>query len=197
MAIRLAAIAGAIAVTTGLMHAANPAPKLELPAFPMPNLVQQGGQPLEVGSIRVLRELHRGGVHGEGNLETVDADYALIRQDSMGLLSAWLEGACHSVGYDLAQARGQVYDGAVLARLLRVATGLAGLQNGARELSMPIGTLVCARRTAWGDLPADGATDAYVAVMTDAGILVYDPPSRQLVNLADFPNREQIVRVRF
>ncbi|MES2693756.1 MAG: hypothetical protein V4773_09810 [Verrucomicrobiota bacterium] len=171
---------------------------LELPAFPVPALVKEGGATVEISTTRLLRELHRGGVRGSGNLETVDAEYALLRSDSLGTLAAWLESACRAVGFTLSKARGQPYDGAVHARLLNVATGLAGLQQqGTMRLAVPIGTLVCVRRAKWGDLPGDGATDAYVIFATEAGIMVYDPPTRQLSNLADFPNREKIVRIRF
>ena len=49
----------------------------------------------------------------------------------------------------------------------------------------------------WPQIPADGTTDAYVLFATDTGILVYDPPTRQLTNLADFPNKASISRIRF
>jgi hypothetical protein len=171
--------------------------KLELPAFPVPSFVRESGAAVEVTPTRILREFHRGGVHGLGDLETVDSDYGLLRQDSLGVLAAWLESACHSVGFDLAQARQQPYDGAALSRLLNVATNLAGLQKEGQSLAAPIGTLICERRAKWGDLPADGAIDAYVVFATEAGIMIYDPPTRQLTNLSEFPNRERILRIRF
>jgi hypothetical protein len=171
--------------------------RLELPAFPVPSFVREDGATVEVTPTRILRELHKGGVRGLGNLETVDSDYGLLRQDSLGVLAAWLESACRSVGFDLTQARQQPYDGSALARLLTVATNLAGLQAEGHALAAPIGTLVCERRSKWGDLPADGAIDAYVIFATEAGIMIYDPPSRQLTALNEFPNRERILRIRF
>jgi hypothetical protein len=170
---------------------------LRLPGFPLPALVLDGGPPKEMSSVRLLRELHRGGVHGSDNLETSDSDYALLRSDSLGNLAAWLESACLAVDADLLQARTRDYDGAVFARLLAVATSLAALRQGNINLAMPIGVLICQRRTVWGDLPGDGATDAYVVFVTDNGMLVYDPPTRQLTNLADFPNKAHIGRIRF
>ena len=85
----------------------------------------------------------------------------------------------------------------MFARLLGVATSLAALRQGDITLAMPIGVLTCRRDTAWGDLPGDGEEDAYVIFATDAGILVYDPPTRQLAPLADFPNKAHISRIRF
>lgn len=170
-----------------------PAAQLQLPAFPLAAFVREE----EVTPTRLLRELHRGGVQGLGDLETVDSDYGLLRRDSLNVLAAWLEGACRAVGYDLAQARQQSYDGGALARLLTVATGLAGLRDQQFKLAVPIGTLVCERRTAWGDLPGDGAVDAYILFATEAGMIIYDPPTRQMTPLADFPNREGIRRIRF
>lgn len=170
---------------------------LELPAFPRPSLALEGGTRVEVTSTGLLRELHRGGVHGLDDLETVDADYGLLRRDSLRVLAAWLEQACRAVGFELAQARRRPYDGGTLARLLTTATGLAGLREQDAPLAIPIGTLVCERRKAWGDLPGDGAMDAYILFATDAGMIVYDPPTRQMTRLAEFPNRAQIRRIRF
>jgi hypothetical protein len=180
------------------MHArAGAAGRLELPAFPLPALVHEAGATVEVTPTRLLRELHRSGVHGLDDLETMDADYGLLRHDSLGVLAAWLEAACRAVGFELTAARRQPYDGTALARLLTVATGLASLQKEEQPLAVPIGTLVCERRAAWGELPGDGAQDAYVIFATEAGMVVYDPPTRQLTPLAEFPNREKIVRIRF
>ncbi len=170
---------------------------LRLPGFPFPALVREGGAPKELSSVRLLRELHRGGVHGSDNLETADSDYALLRSDSLGNLAAWLESACRAVDADLLKARTRGYDGTVFSRLLTVATSLAALRQGDITLAIPIGVLICQRRTAWGVLPGDGATDAYVVFVTDNGMLIYDPPTRQLTNLADFPNKTHIARIRF
>ena len=169
----------------------------KLPAFPLPALVRESGVPKEMSSVRLLRELHRGGVHGSDNLETSDSDYALLRGDSLGNLAAWLESACLAVDANLLQARTRSYDGSIFPRLLSVATSLAVLRQGDIPLAMPIGVLICQRHSAWGDLPGDGATDAYVVFVTDNGMLVYDPPTRQLTNLADFPNKSHISRIRF
>lgn len=171
--------------------------RLELPAFPLPTLVREGGAAVEISTTRLLRELHRGGVRGSGNLETVDAEYGLLRSDSLGKLAGWLEGACKAVGFDIEKARAQPYDGSVHARLLNMATGIATLQADGSRLAIPIGILICERRQEWGDLPGDGNRDAYVAFVTEDGVMVYDPPTRQLAKLADFPNRDKIVRVRF
>lgn len=187
---------GFLLFATGLGAAAAPASML-LPAFPLPALVREGGPAKEISAVRLLRELQRGGVHGSGNLETMDADYALLRVDSLGALAAWLEAACRAVDFDVQRARSRAYDGAVFARLLAVATSLAALRENDLTLAMPIGVMICERTTAWGDLPGDGATDAYVLFATDTGILVYDPPTRQLAPLADFPNKGKISRIRF
>lgn len=176
---------------------ATAAGNLQLPAFPLPVLVRDGGPPKEFSSNRLLRELHRGGVHNSESFEAFDNDYALLRGDSLGSLAAWLESACQTIGFDLLRARTQSYDGAVFARLLSVATSLAALRERGIRLAMPIGVLICQRSRAWGDLPADGSTDAYVLFATDTGILVYDPPTRQLTGLADFPNKASISRIRF
>lgn len=187
-----------LALLLGVPLAAQPAgARFELPAFPLPALVREGGAAVEMSTTRLLRELHRGGIRGSGRLETVDAEYGLLRSDSLDKLAGWLEGACRAVGFDLTQARALPYDGSVHARLLNMATGIATLQADGSRLSIPIGILVCERREKWGDLPADGARDAYVAFVTEMGVMVYDPPTRQLAKLSDFPNRGGILRVRF
>ncbi len=168
-----------------------------LPEFPAPPLAVEGKTPKKIGSVRLLRELQRGGVRGWGKFDAVDGDYALFRGDSLAVLGAWLETACKALDYDLAGARGRHYDGAVFARLLNVATSIASLREDAINLAMPIGVLACRREAEWGDLPGDGKEDAYVIFATDQGMMVYDPPTRQLCPLAEFPNREQVIKVWF
>jgi hypothetical protein len=171
--------------------------EIKLPAFPMPMLVLDGGPPREISSVRLLRELHRGGLSGFKNFETSDTEYALFRSDALGNLGAWLETACTSVGFDLLQARTRNYDGTIFARLLQVGTSLAALREKRLSLAMPVGVLVCQRAIAWGDLPADRAEDAYVVFVTEVGMLIYDPPTRQLTSLSDFPNKPTILKIRF
>lgn len=168
-----------------------------LPEFPSPPLALEGRSPKRVSSLRLLRELQRGGVRGWGRFDAMDGDYALFRGESLAVLAAWLETACKALDYDLAGARGRHYDGAVFARLLNVATSIASLREDALNLAMPIGVLACRREADWGGLPGDGKEDAYVIFATDQGMLVYDPPTRQLCALAEFPNRDQVIKVWF
>ena len=168
-----------------------------LPAFPVPALVRDGGLAKEISSMRLLRDLYKGGVKASDNFEASDTDYALLRFDSLGNLAGWLETACKSVGLELPRARARAYDGVVFSRLLSVGTSLGALRESDIKLAMPVGVIVCQRDVVWGDLPADGAVDAYVIFATDTGILVYDPPTRQLAALADFPNKARISRIRF
>lgn len=169
---------------------------LQLPPFPRADIVVQNGLPKEISSTRLLRELHKGGLTGFGNLETMDADYVLLRKDTLGPLAAWLEATCTAVGFDLPGARKASYDGTVFGRLTSVG---AALGRGAAEtkLALPIGLAFCRRQEAWGDVPGDRASDAYILLATEGGILVYDPPTRQFSTLVDFPNRKNITRVRF
>ena len=74
---------------------------------------------------------------------------------------------------------------------------MAALRENESKLAIPVGVMICERKAVWGDLPGDGATDAYVVFATDGGILVYDPPTRQLANLSEFPNKARILRIRF
>jgi len=176
--------------------AAAPA-NFTLPTFPVPVLVRDGGPLKEISALRLMRDLFKGGVKATDNFEASDVDYALLRGDSLGNLAGWLETACKSVGLELPQARARAYDGVVFSRLLSVGTSLGALRESEIKLAMPVGVLICRRDVAWGDLPADGADDAYVIFATDTGILVYDPPTRQLATLADFPNKARISRIRF
>lgn len=174
------------------------AESFRLPAFPAPAVItEDGGTPTVTSPIRLLREMHRAGLRGFDRLETMDGDYALLRSDSLGILTGWLDATCGALDYDLRQARARVYDGAVFARLLEVATSLNSLQRSQRALAMPIGVLYCQRATAWGVLPADGGADAYIVFATEKGIIVYDPPTRQMIPLADFPNKTKVSQIRF
>jgi hypothetical protein len=177
--------------------AARAAENFQLPVFPTPKLVAEGGPAIEVSPIRLLRELHRAGLRGFDRLDTLDTDYALLRSDSLGALTAWLDATCGAIHYDLSQARTRSYDGTVFARLLDVATSLGTLQGRHRPLAMPIGVVACRRTAAWGLLPADGANDVYVIFATENGMMVYDPPTHQMVALADFPNKTKITQIRF
>jgi hypothetical protein len=163
----------------------------QLPAFPVPALGA------EVSSIRLLRELHHAGLSGFDRLETADNDYALLQGDALASITSWLDATCAALNYDLRRARARSYDGTVFGRMLEVATSLGVLQQGARPLAIPIGFLACRRAKAWGQLPGDGANDVFVVFVTETGMMVYDPPTRQLCPLSDFPNKTTISRIRF
>src|SRR4051812_37428043 len=174
------------------------APDLRLPAFPRPALVEEGGRAKEVTIVRLQRDLFREGVHPTDEFETLDSEYGLLRNDSVGQFAAWLETVCQGFGLNLLQMRNGAYDATTFSRLLEMAASLGALQEkNPRQLAIPIGLLVCKRNAEWGALKRDGALDAYILFATDAGILVYDPPTRQLANLADFPNKAGILRIRF
>ena len=117
--------------------AAAPA-NLTLPAFPVPALVREGGAVKEISSLRLLRDLYKGGVRASDNFEASDVDYALLKVDSLGNLAGWLETACKSVGLELLQARAQSYDGVVFSRLLAVGTSLGALRERDIRLAMPV-----------------------------------------------------------
>ncbi len=186
-----------LGIATALSPAAAASREVLLPAFPSPPLLRDGRAPKQVTSLRLMRDLQKGGVRGLDRFDAVDGDYALFRGDSLGGLAAWLEAACAALEYDLLGARAKHYDGAVFARMLNMATSLASLRDDSIGLAMPIGVLACRREKAWGDLPGDGKDEAYVIFATDRGMLVYDPPTRQLVPLAEFPNRDAVVKVWF
>jgi hypothetical protein len=169
-----------------------------LPSFPAPSLVlNQFGEAKSIGFLSFLRQLQNGGVSGADDVDMVDESYAVLKSDSLTTLAAWLESACRCVGVDLTQARQGAYDGMVYARLLEVGTSLAELRAASRALAIPIGVVICRRRQAWGDIPGDGARDAYLLIATERGLLVYDPPTRQLAELSDFPNNSEVFKVQF
>ena len=169
-----------------------------MPTFPMPQLARdQFGQVRSIGFLGFMRELNAGGIHTVDDVDFFDSDYAVIESGSLPIMAAWLETTCRSVGLDLAAARGKNYDGTVLARLLEVGTTLAAVRDNGKALAMPIGVMICKRRQPWGSLPGDGERDAYVLIETDHGLFVYDPPTRQLVGLSQFPNTADIRTIQF
>lgn len=182
------------ALALAAAHAAE-AP-FQLPPFPKADIVVQNGLPKEISSTRLLRELHKGGLTGFGSLETNDADYALLRRDTLGLLASWLEATCTAVGFNLPDSRRASYDGTVFGRLVSVGAAL-GRGSEETKLALPIGLAFCQRKEPWGAIPGDKATDAYILLATEGGMLVYDPPTRQFCPLAEFPNRKNITRIRF
>lgn len=174
------------------------APPMRMPEFPRPTLVlDEFGQTKAIGFLRFCRELEKGGVQGLDEVEFSANDYTVLRSDSLATMAAWLETACHAMGLELPQARTRRYDGAVYARLLEVAASLAVLRERGESLAMPVGVLVCQRRLPWGDLPGDGERDCYVLVETERGLLIYDPPTRQLSELGKFPNTPFIRMIQF
>jgi len=195
---RRALLLAALATAALCPRTVSAAPEeILLPEFPAPPLILEGGTAKQIGSIRLLRELHRSGVRGLDLIDTLDGEYALFRGDSLGKLSAWLETACQALDFNITRARANHYDGTVFARLLNLATSLASLREDTIGLAMPVGVLLCRRDLAWGELPADHRDDAYILFVTDLGMLVYDPPTRQLARLADFPNKSTIVKIWF
>ncbi len=173
--------------------------EIALPAFPQPPLAGET-RPQSMSSVRLLRELQRGGVRGLDRFDAMDGYYAVFRADGLAGLAGWLELACRALDFEVGEARAGHYDGSVFARLLNMATSLAALRAEVlrdERLAMPIGVLACRREEAWGVLPADGGEDAYILFATDEGLLVYDPPTRQLARLSEFPNRGAVIRVWF
>ena len=187
-----------LAMLAGAAVAADPrGAAITLPDFPLPRFAtDRYGQAEEIGPIRLLRELQRGGVRGSGNFEAADRDYVVVSSDALGLLSAWLEAACKSGGIELPLARLRPYDGAVYASLLETATNLAAARQAKRTLAIPVGVMICTRRKPWGTLPGDGERDAYVIVATERGFVVFDPPTRQTTLRADYPTNSEVVRIR-
>lgn len=177
---------------------AGAAPALSLPRFPSPALVQDDyGEARSMGFLTFLRQVRSAGVRGVDDIEFVDSEYAVLQSASLSTLAAWLESASRCVGVDLPRARLGSYDGLEYARLLQVATSLAILRERGRNLAIPIGVLLCNRRHDWGDLAGDGDRDAYMVIATERGLLVYDPPTRQLSELSKFPNHDEIFKIQF
>ncbi|MBS0663490.1 MAG: hypothetical protein JSR48_09505 [Verrucomicrobia bacterium] len=173
-------------------------PSLLLPRLPPPRLVEdQFGTVRRIGLLWFLRGLQEGGVRGYEDLDLVDAEYVVIDSRSLPTLAAWLEAACRSVGADVRQARQGPYDGMVLSRLLEVGASLASLRGRDAPLAMPIGVVICERRRPWGAVPGDGERDAYILIATERGLLIYDPPTRQLCPLADYPNNSTVFKIQF
>ncbi|MDB6168838.1 MAG: hypothetical protein JWM88_1702 [Verrucomicrobia bacterium] len=173
-------------------------PSLSLPKFPLPALVREDdGGIKSIGFLTFIREVRRGGVKELQDIDFVDREYAVLESSSLPVLAAWLEAAARCVGVDLPQARLGSYDGLEYARLLQVATSLAILREHGKSLAMPIGVLICNRREAWGELPGNRDRDAYMLIATERGLLVYDPPTRQLSELSKFPNHGEIFKIQF
>jgi hypothetical protein len=171
---------------------------LSLPKFPAPRLVQDDfGGTKRIGLLTFLREVRGGGLRKLEDIDFVDREYAVLQSASLATLAAWLEAACRCVDVDLPRARSGNYNGLEFARLLQVATSLALMREGGRQLAVPIGVMLCTRREAWGDLPGDGSRDAYMLIATERGLLVYDPPTRQLSELSRFPNHDGVFKIQF
>jgi len=184
----------------GLTAASAQRPDFRLPSFPSPQLAaDEFGQNRRIGLLSFIRQLYSGGVSSTtvDDINMLDSDYAVIQSTSLPLLAAWLEATCQAVDFDLIGARKSVYDGTVTARLLEIGATLATLRQGDGGLAMPIGFIICNRRKPWGDLPGDGARDAYALIETERGLEVYDPPTHQLVGLAQFPNTPDILNIEF
>jgi len=171
-----------------------------MPVFQMPKLAEdQFGQTKRIGLLSFMRQLYSGGVtgHSVDDLSLLDTDYAVIDSRSLPFLAAWLEATCRAVAYNLNEARQGTYDGTVAARLLEIGTTLAAVRAGTGGLAMPIGFLICIRHKQWGSLPGDDARDAYALIATERGLEVYDPPTRQIVGLSQFPNTADILNIQF
>jgi ligand-binding sensor domain-containing protein len=183
-----------------MLRAAAPEPNFDMPAFPMPKLAEdQYGQNKRMGMMSLTRQLYSGGIsdHTIDDLSLLDSDYAVIDSRSIPVLAAWLEATCQAVEFKLSDARQKAYDGTVAARLLGIGATLAALRWDSSGLAMPIGILVCVRRQPWGSLPADKGRDAYALIATERGLEVYDPPTRQIVELSRFPNTADILNIVF
>lgn len=192
------AIALSLLTVAPVLYSSDRDSPFTMPTFPMPKLAHDRyGETRRIGFLGFMRELNAGGVHTVDDVDFFDSDYAVIESESLPTMAAWLETTCHSVGLDLPSARSGAYDGTVFARLLEVGTTLAAVRDNGKALAMPIGVMICKRRQTWGTLPGDGGRDAYVLIETDRGLLVYDPPTRQIVGLSQFPNTADILTIQF
>jgi hypothetical protein len=187
-----------LAIAPLALRAADaPANAIKLPDFPLPKFATNSyGQVEQVSVIRLLRELHRGGVHGSDHFDAADSEYVVVASASLGLLSAWLEAACKAGNIQLPLARLRPYDGTVYAGLLESATHIAAARQTKRAFAIPLGVMICKRTKPWGALPGDGERDAYVVLATENGFVVFDPPTRQTALLADFPNNSEVLKIR-
>jgi len=189
---------GLLLLLSSLAAARTVAQTMQLPKFPLPALVENRyGDTKRIGFLHFLRQLQDGGVQELDDVDFLDENYAELTSLSLPALAAWLEAACGSVGVELRQSRLHHYDGMAYAQLLEVATSLAAAREIKEHLAMPIGVLICRRRLPWGDLPGDGARDAYLLIATERGLLVYDPPTRQIAPLPDFPNSSDVYKIQF
>ena len=188
-----------VTVMVGTIGALLPAREgMSLPRFPAPALVLDDyGGVKRINFLTFMREVRSGGVRRLEDIDFVDHDYAVLQSHSLAALAAWLEAACRCVDVDLPHARTGSYNGQEYARLLEVATSLAIMREHGKQLAVPIGVMLCTRREAWGDLPGDGDRDAYMLIATERGLLVYDPPTRQLSELSKFPNHDGVFKIQF
>ena len=175
----------------------GPATQINFPDFPLPKFAtDEYGHTQRMGLLRMRRDLQKGGIHGTDSLQAADTEYLMVSSQSLGLLSAWLEASCKSAGIQMELARLRAYDGAVYANLLQVATSIAAARKSSTDAAIPVGVMICKRDKPWGVLSGNGEQDAYIVVATEQGFMVFDPPTRQLVSLADYPNNATVLKIR-
>jgi hypothetical protein len=65
------------------------------------------------------------------------------------------------------------------------------------KASVLIGLVVAKSDNPWGKLPADGKPRQYVIGLTEHGSVIYDIPTRQIIDGNDFPNKESMIGIMF
>ena len=84
--------------------------------------------------------------------------------------------------------------------LTRLMTNVANLSVSKRyniKSSVLIGLVVANSDKPWGEIPADGKSRLYVIGLTEDGSVIYDIPTRQIIDGHDFPNKESMTGIMF
>ncbi len=65
------------------------------------------------------------------------------------------------------------------------------------KASVLIGLVVANSDNPWGKIPADGKYRQYVIGLTEDGSVIYDIPTRQIIDGNDFPNKDSMTGIMF
>jgi hypothetical protein len=171
--------------------------KKSINQVPPPQFTTQKGKPDLLTRGKILQKIQKN-YPSVKHIEIKDNSYVYITREWLEELITWgdrhITEHTQRIGEDHIDLKGYTQ---VFSMLLNSAANLAFADRYNIKGSVLLGLMVAENKVSWGPLKGDGEPYDYLIAMTDKGVLVYDPRSKQFCHMHEFPNRHAITSFLF
>ena len=164
-------------------------PSISLGGKELPPL-ESHGDPLSIDEIRIELLNAFPGIKPH-DIQLADLQYQPVEYEDFLRLADWV-GDFYADNPQL-HYTAEGYDCDNFARTFVVIADLASPERFRGQLAMM--RLYVEQRNAWGGVPASTGTHALIAFRHGDGWSLYEPQSREVVRVADYPNQPHVRRV--